>query len=39
MAIDPERAAARRAHRGLEYLFCSEGCAETFDDDPAEYAG
>jgi adenylate cyclase len=38
MAIDPGRATARRAHGGVEYLFCSERCALAFDDDPAEYA-
>jgi YHS domain-containing protein len=28
MAIDPERAAERRLHDGVEYLFCSDRCAE-----------
>jgi YHS domain-containing protein len=37
MAIEPGRAAARREHRGVEYLFCSDRCAMAFDDDPAEY--
>jgi adenylate cyclase len=37
MAIEPGRAAARREHRGVAYLFCSDRCAMAFDDDPAEY--
>ena len=39
MAIDPERAAERRLHDGVEYLFCSARCAVTFDGDPAAYIG
>jgi YHS domain-containing protein len=39
MVIDPGRAAARRVHAGVEYLFCSDRCALEFDGDPAEYAG
>jgi adenylate cyclase len=37
MAIDPSRAAARRVHGGVDYLFCSDRCALAFDDDPGEY--
>jgi adenylate cyclase len=37
MAVDPRRAVARRLHGDAEYLFCSDGCALAFDDDPAEY--
>jgi YHS domain-containing protein len=34
MAIDPERAAARRLHSGVEYFFCSDRCAATFEREP-----
>jgi adenylate cyclase len=37
MAIDPARAAARRVHGDVEYLFCSDRCALAFDDRPVEY--
>jgi adenylate cyclase len=37
MAIDPGRAAARRLHGDVEFLFCSDRCAQAFDDDPVEY--
>jgi adenylate cyclase len=37
MAIDPARAAARRLHEGVEYLFCSDRCALAFDGEPAAY--
>jgi adenylate cyclase len=37
MAIDPERAAERRLHGGVEYLFCSPRCAATFDESPETY--
>jgi adenylate cyclase len=39
MAIDPARAAARREHGGVEYLFCSDRCALAFDENPADYVG
>ncbi|HEX8855789.1 MAG TPA: adenylate/guanylate cyclase domain-containing protein [Thermoleophilaceae bacterium] len=32
MAIDPEQAAERRLRNGVEYFFCSERCASTFDE-------
>jgi class 3 adenylate cyclase/YHS domain-containing protein len=37
MAIDPDRAADRRLHDGVEYLFCSARCAATFDERPETY--
>lgn len=37
MAIDPERAAERRLRDGVEHLFCSARCAETFDESPETY--
>ena len=27
-----------RVHAGTRYWFCSEGCAETFEDQPDSYA-
>ena len=38
MVIDPGRAAARRVHGEVEYVFCSDRCALDFDQDPADYA-
>ena len=37
MSVEPERAAARREHRGQEYFFCSTGCAEKFRAEPQRY--
>ena len=37
MAIDPERAAERRLHNGVEYCFCSDRCAAAFDESPEAY--
>jgi adenylate cyclase len=37
MAVDPGRAAERRLHNGVEYFFCSERCALTFDESPGTY--
>jgi len=31
MGVTPESAAAHRVHQGLDYWFCSAGCAEQFD--------
>ena len=39
MAIDPALAVSHAVHRGVEYHFCSEGCAEAFRDTPQHYAG
>ena len=38
MAVDPDHATARREHDGIEYFFCSPGCAETFDAAPERHA-
>lgn len=38
MTVDPARAAAHRRHDDRDFHFCSVGCAERFDDDPARYA-
>jgi YHS domain-containing protein len=37
MSVDVERAAARREHRGRDYAFCGNGCAEAFDTEPERY--
>ncbi|WP_436925251.1 XdhC family protein [Halosimplex amylolyticum] len=37
MAVDPETAAATVEHDGRTYHFCCEGCADSFESDPASY--
>jgi class 3 adenylate cyclase/YHS domain-containing protein len=37
MAVDPARSDERRVHRGVEYHFCSTGCAQAFDEQPSRY--
>jgi Cu+-exporting ATPase len=37
MTVIPSRAAAKVDHNGHEYFFCSKGCAEKFQGDPARY--
>jgi YHS domain-containing protein len=37
MRVDPDHA-VRSAHQGREYFFCSPGCREAFEEDPAAYA-
>jgi YHS domain-containing protein/uncharacterized membrane protein YraQ (UPF0718 family) len=39
MTVDPTTAAAIRSYEGVNYFFCAQGCAETFDHDPERYAG
>ncbi len=38
MQVDSASAAARRIWEGQPYLFCSAGCAQTFDESPESYA-
>ena len=38
MAVDPWHGAGRLVHQGVEYCFCSLGCAGTFAQDPTSYA-
>jgi len=38
MAVEPETAAGSLTHDGATYHFCSEGCLEAFEADPARYA-
>jgi class 3 adenylate cyclase/YHS domain-containing protein len=37
MAVDPWHSAGRLTHEGVEYCFCSLGCAGAFAQDPARY--
>jgi class 3 adenylate cyclase/YHS domain-containing protein len=39
MAVDPQRAERLTVYRGVEYHFCSEGCADAFDSSPSRYCG
>jgi adenylate cyclase len=38
MAVDPWHSAGRLTHKGVEYCFCSLGCAGAFAQHPATYA-
>jgi adenylate cyclase len=38
MAVDPWHSAGRLTHEGVEYCFCSLGCAGPFARHPARYA-
>lgn len=37
MTVEPGIEADRISHQGVEYLFCSDGCASKFRSDPAQY--
>lgn len=37
MEIKPEDAAATVDHEGKTYYFCSQDCADSFEDDPESY--
>lgn len=39
MTVDTATAEYRSFHDGGTYYFCSAGCKQTFDKDPAKYAG
>jgi len=39
MTVDPNTAEYRSLHKGETYYFCSAGCKESFDRDPAKYIG
>jgi len=39
MQVDPKKAAGSSSHDGKEYYFCSPGCKQKFDKNPAQYAG
>jgi adenylate cyclase len=37
MAVDPRHGVGRLTHEGVEYCFCSLGCAGAFAQQPAKY--
>lgn len=37
MAVTPETAAAKETRGGMTYYFCSKGCQQKFNADPAKY--
>jgi YHS domain-containing protein len=37
MAVDPWHSAGRLSYEGVEYCFCSLGCAGSFAQDPHSY--
>src|SRR5215470_3430221 len=37
MSVAPEKAARKVEHAGETYYFCSKGCAERFEQDPANF--
>jgi Cu+-exporting ATPase len=39
MDIDPEEAAGTSSYKGETYYFCSLGCKDQFDENPAEFVG
>ncbi len=39
MNVDPASAEHRSVHDGQTYYFCSRGCKESFDKDPAKFLG
>jgi hypothetical protein len=39
MSVDPDEAEYRSFQKGETYYFCSAGCKETFDKNPAKYIG
>ncbi len=39
MTVDVASARYRTVHEGTTYYFCSAGCQQRFEDEPAKYAG
>ncbi|MCL4704239.1 YHS domain-containing protein [bacterium] len=39
MQIDEKQAAGKSEYEGRAYYFCSTNCKDTFDQNPAKYAG
>lgn len=37
MEVDPKDAAATLEYQGKTYCFCSQDCADSFQDDPDSY--
>jgi len=38
MEVKPENAVAKSEHAGKTYQFCSVGCKQKFDQNPAKFA-
>jgi Cu+-exporting ATPase len=38
MTVNVDKAAGTSTHDGKQYFFCSPGCKQKFDADPAGYA-
>lgn len=39
MQVDERNAAGQAEHQGKRYYFCSAGCQQKFQQNPAAYAG
>ncbi len=39
MAVDEKTAKIKSEYMGKTYYFCNQMCKETFDENPAKYAG
>lgn len=39
MKVDPSKAAGQSEFQGETYYFCSLGCKQKFDANPAQHAG
>ncbi len=39
MKVDASKAAGQSEYQGKTYYFCSVGCKQKFDANPAQYAG
>ena len=37
MSVDPDTAAAKTCHNGVQVYFCAEGCKQAFETDPGKY--
>ncbi len=38
MQVDEKKAAGKSEYQGQTYYFCSPGCKQMFDQNPAQYA-
>lgn len=39
MQVEAENAAGQSEYRGQTYYFCSQGCKESFEQNPEQYLG
>lgn len=37
MSVDPDTAAAKLCHNGVQFYFCAEGCKQAFEANPDKY--